>query len=66
MLLLKPLIFGDCRYIKGAKIGDEIQIFANTVRVGKTLAFLEVAIKDKATGKLLVKGSHTKYMMHPK
>ncbi|KAF7265459.1 acyl-coenzyme A thioesterase 13-like [Rhynchophorus ferrugineus] len=56
----------NMEYIKGAKIGDEIQIFANTVRVGKTLAFLEVSIKDKATGKILVKGSHTKYMMHPK
>ncbi|XP_030760893.1 acyl-coenzyme A thioesterase 13-like [Sitophilus oryzae] len=56
----------NMEYIKGAKVGDEVQILANTIRVGKTLAFLEVAIKDKATGTLLVKGSHTKFMMNPK
>ncbi|CAG9769348.1 unnamed protein product [Ceutorhynchus assimilis] len=56
----------NTEYIKGAKLGDEIQIEANTVKVGRTLSFLEVFIKDKKTGALLVKGSHTKYMMWPK
>ncbi|CAH0554024.1 unnamed protein product [Brassicogethes aeneus] len=50
-------------YLKGAKIGDEILIDAKTIRAGKTLAFLEVLIKNKATGDLLVKGSHTKYIL---
>ncbi|XP_066253509.1 acyl-coenzyme A thioesterase 13-like [Euwallacea similis] len=56
----------NTEYIKGAKIGDEIEIIADTVRVGKNLAFLEVFIKNKHTGDLLVKGSHTKFMMNSK
>lgn len=54
------------RYIKGAKVGDEIEINANTVKVGKSLAFLEVLIKNKQTGDILVKGSHTKFLLQPK
>ncbi|XP_066139399.1 acyl-coenzyme A thioesterase 13-like [Euwallacea fornicatus] len=56
----------NTEYIKGAKIGDQIEIIADTVRVGKTLAFLEVFIKNKHTGDLLVKGSHTKFLMNVK
>ncbi|KAJ8958258.1 hypothetical protein NQ318_017402 [Aromia moschata] len=50
-------------YLKAAKIGDEIEIHANTIRTGKNLAFLEVAIKNKSTGDVLVKGSHTKFLL---
>lgn len=56
----------NLEYLKGAQVGDEIQIFANTVRAGKTLAFLEVFIKDKKSGSLLVKGTHTKFLIQPK
>lgn len=56
----------DFRYIKAAKMGDQIEIFGNTVKMGKSLAFLEVLIKDKKTGTLLVKGSHTKFLLGPK
>lgn len=54
------------RYIKAAKIGDLIEINADTVKVGKSLAFLEVVIKNKQTGDVLVKGSHTKFLLTPK
>ncbi|XP_023019556.2 acyl-coenzyme A thioesterase 13 isoform X1 [Leptinotarsa decemlineata] len=50
-------------YVKGAKEGEEIQIDAKTLKVGKTLAFLEVFIKNKSSGELLVRGSHTKYLL---
>nr|CAH7744352.1 unnamed protein product [Callosobruchus chinensis] len=50
-------------YMKGAVVGDTIEIDARTKRVGKTLAFLEVDIRNKDTGDLLVKGTHTKYIL---
>ncbi|VEN60186.1 unnamed protein product [Callosobruchus maculatus] len=50
-------------YLKGAVVGDTIEIDARTTRVGKTLAFLEVDIRNKDTGDLLVKGTHTKYLL---
>ena len=49
-----------------AKIDDSILIEAKTLRAGKNLAFLEVEIKNKDTGDLLVKGSHTKYLLQVK
>ncbi|XP_074025765.1 acyl-coenzyme A thioesterase 13 [Leptinotarsa decemlineata] len=50
-------------FIKAAKEGEEIQIDANTLRAGKSLAFLEMFIKNKSTGELLVKGGQTKYLV---
>ncbi|KAJ3619561.1 hypothetical protein MTP99_005232 [Tenebrio molitor] len=50
-------------YLKGATIGDEILIDANVVSSGKTLAFLDVEIKNKGSGAILVKGSHTKFLV---
>ncbi len=52
----------DLSYMKAAKIGDEILIEANVLRRGRTLAFLEVELRNKATNELLVKGSHTKFV----
>lgn len=52
----------DLSYLKAAKIGDEIVIEANVLKRGRTLAFLEVELRNKATNELLVKGSHTKYV----
>lgn len=54
----------NMEYLKAAKLGEEIQIIADTVKVGKTLAFLAVEIKEKNSGTLLVKGTHTKYLMN--
>ncbi|CAG9832574.1 unnamed protein product [Diabrotica balteata] len=50
-------------YMGGAKLGEEIVIESDTIKVGKTLAFCEVLIKNKANGNVLVKGEHTKYLM---
>lgn len=52
-----------CRYCQGAKIGEDILIEAKTLRAGKKLAFLEVEITNKETGNLLVKATHTKYLL---
>lgn len=54
------------RFLKSGKVGDDLVIDVQTVRCGKTLAFLEVLITNKATGDLLVKGSHTIYRFSPK
>lgn len=54
------------RYCKAAQLGDEILVNAKTIKAGKTLAFLEVVIQNKATGEVLVKGTHTKYLMRAK
>lgn len=62
--LTKNLYFFCFRYLKGAQIGDEIVIDAKTLKAGKNVAFLEVEIKEKTTGALLVKGAHTKYLLH--
>ena len=48
--------------MKGAKIGDSVLIEAKTVKAGKKIAFLEVDIKNKETGEVLVQGTHTKYV----
>lgn len=49
-------------YMKGAAIGEDIVITANTQRAGKTLAFLDVLITKKNGGDIVAKGSHTKYV----
>lgn len=50
------------RYLRAANIGDEILVQANTVKSGKTLAFLEVTIRNKTTNDVLIKGTHTKFV----
>ena len=50
------------RYMKGCKPENDIVIDAETLRVGKKLAFLTVDIKQKDTGVLLAQGKHTKYV----
>jgi acyl-coenzyme A thioesterase 13 len=50
-------------YLKDATVGDEIMVEARVVKSGKKMAFLEVDIVDKASKELLVKGSHTKFIL---
>lgn len=50
------------RYISAAKTGEEIIINAETLRVGRNLAFLNVDVINKESGALIAKGSHTKYV----
>nr|XP_028593399.1 acyl-coenzyme A thioesterase 13 [Podarcis muralis] len=49
-------------YMSAAKIGDEIQITAEILKQGRTLAFANVDLRNKATGKLIAQGRHTKYL----
>ncbi|PSN33877.1 Acyl-coenzyme A thioesterase 13 [Blattella germanica] len=52
----------DTLYLSAARNGETVVIDCNTLKAGKTLAFLEVEIKSKTTGKLIAKGSHTKFI----
>ena len=50
------------RYMKAAQAGDELLIDANTLKIGKRLAFLTVDIKHKKDGSLVAQGRHTKFI----
>jgi len=50
-------------YMKAAKVGEDIIVDAKVLKRGKNLAFLEAEIRNKETNALLVKGSHTKYIL---
>lgn len=52
------------RYLAAAKIGDEVIINAETVKLGRNLAFLKVALIRKNDNVVLAKGTHTKFMGH--
>ena len=49
-------------YLAAVKVGDDILIQANTIKRGRTLAFLSVDITNKSTGKIVATGKHTKYL----
>ncbi|KAM8709188.1 hypothetical protein ACLKA7_016060 [Drosophila subpalustris] len=52
----------NVNYLKGARIGDEVLIEANTVRAGKNLAFIDCVLKHKKNNAVIAKGTHTKYV----
>lgn len=49
-------------YLNGAKAGEQLLIEGRASKIGKTLAFLECEIKSKDTNKIVVKGTHTKFI----
>ncbi|KAK3089465.1 hypothetical protein FSP39_003854 [Pinctada imbricata] len=49
-------------YMKAVKVGDIIVIDAQTLKCGRTLAFLTVDIKSKTNGQLVAQGKHTKFI----
>ncbi|KAM6185929.1 acyl-coenzyme A thioesterase 13 [Rhynchocyon petersi] len=49
-------------YMSPAKIGEDILITAHVLKQGKTLAFASVDLTNKATGKLIAQGRHTKHL----
>ncbi|XP_059965094.1 acyl-coenzyme A thioesterase 13 isoform X2 [Mesoplodon densirostris] len=49
-------------YMSPAKMGEDIVITAHVLKQGKTLAFLSVDLTNKATGKLIAQGRHTKHL----
>lgn len=54
--------FLSCSYMKPVRVGEDIVIDADTLKIGKTLAFCSVDIKHKNTGALIAQGKHTKYV----
>ena len=51
------------RYLSPAKEGDIIEIDAECLKVGKTLAFATVDIRNKSNGdRLVAQGRHTKHI----
>lgn len=56
------MLWFNCRFLRAAKVGEEILIDARTVKLGKTLAFLSVEIKNKTDNKMIATGNHTKFI----
>ena len=51
------------RYMRPAKKGDTISIVAECLKVGKTMAFVNVDILNKSDGnKIIAQGRHTKFL----
>ncbi|XP_025971453.1 acyl-coenzyme A thioesterase 13 isoform X2 [Dromaius novaehollandiae] len=50
-------------YTAAAKIGEEVLITAQILKQGKNIAFASVDLTNKATGKLIAQGRHTKLPM---
>lgn len=51
-------------YLNGIKKGETLVIEANTLKAGRTLAFLEVSIYNKNNNQLVATGKHTKYLFN--
>ncbi|KAI3798036.1 hypothetical protein L1987_33302 [Smallanthus sonchifolius] len=49
-------------YLDAAYVGDEIEIEAKALRVGKAIAVATVEFRNKKTGKIIAQGRHTKYL----
>ena len=49
-------------FLKAAKKGETLVIDAETVKLGRTLAFLAVEFRNKQNNELLATGKHTKYL----
>ncbi|KAG9139892.1 hypothetical protein Leryth_015267 [Lithospermum erythrorhizon] len=52
-------------YMDAANVGDEVEIDARTLRVGKSIAVVSVELRKKKTGKIIAQGRHTKYLVVP-
>ncbi|XP_060798726.1 acyl-coenzyme A thioesterase 13 [Neoarius graeffei] len=49
-------------YMNAAKVGEDILITAQVLKQGRTLAFATVDLTNKANGKLIAQGRHTKHL----
>ncbi|NWH77805.1 ACO13 thioesterase, partial [Piaya cayana] len=49
-------------YTTAAKIGEDVLITAQILKQGRNIAFATVDLTNKATGKLIAQGRHTKYI----
>lgn len=50
------------RYMNAAKVGEDVLITAQVLKQGQTLAFATVDLTNKANGKLIAQGRHTKHL----
>lgn len=51
------------RYLSPAREGDTIEIDAKCLKIGKTLAFATVDVRNKSNGgRLIAQGRHTKHV----
>lgn len=62
ILLIEYVIINFFRYLASAKIGDQVTINAETIKLGKNLAFLKVALIRKKDKIILAQGTHTKFI----
>ncbi|XP_040105870.1 acyl-coenzyme A thioesterase 13 [Oryx dammah] len=49
-------------YISPAKVGEDILITAHVLKEGRSVSFASVDLTNKATGKLIAQGRHTKHV----
>ncbi|XP_059317384.1 uncharacterized protein LOC132067966 [Lycium ferocissimum] len=49
-------------YLDAAFLGEEIEVEAKVLRVGKAIAAVTVDLRKKETGKIVAHGRHTKYL----
>ncbi|GAA6099435.1 hypothetical protein Q7C36_014246 [Tachysurus vachellii] len=49
-------------YMNAAKVGEDILITAQVLKQGRSLAFATVDLTNKANGKLIAQGRHTKHL----
>ncbi|CAN4115854.1 unnamed protein product [Withania somnifera] len=49
-------------YLDAAFLGEEIEVEAKVLRVGKRIAAVTVELRKKKTGKIVAQGRHTKYL----
>lgn len=49
-------------YLDAAFVGEEIEVEAKVLRVGKTIGVVSVELRKKETGKIVARGRHTKYL----
>ncbi|GMN27038.1 hypothetical protein TIFTF001_001520 [Ficus carica] len=49
-------------YLDAAYAGEEIEVEAKALRVGKAIGVVSVELRKKKTGKIIAQGRHTKYL----
>jgi len=52
-------------YVSGAGLGSDLIADARVLKAGRTLAFLEMEIRNRDDMSLIARGSHTKFMTAP-
>lgn len=60
--LSKVFPSGVDRYMNAAKVGEDILITTQVLKQGRTLGFATVDLINKANGKLIAQGRHTKHL----